>query len=137
MIAGTIDIGSASVIYRASPLIIMRAIAGGVLGKASIDGGLAISLLGLILQWAMSMVIAGIYVTAAVWLAPLRKYPLASGCAYGVVVFFVMEYIVLPLSALARWPNFTVLLFAQLMLAMLLFGTIIAYTARRLLGADP
>ena len=68
---------------------------------------------------------------------PLRKYPLASGCAYGVVVFFVMEYIVLPLSALARWPNFTVLLFAQLMLAMLLFGTIIAYTARRLLGADP
>lgn len=33
LIAGTIDIGSASVIYRVNPLIIMRAITGGALAQ--------------------------------------------------------------------------------------------------------
>ncbi|MFZ0869604.1 MAG: hypothetical protein WAM90_02635, partial [Rhodanobacter sp.] len=50
--------------------------------------------------------------------------------AYGVVVFFVMNYVVRPLSA--AWPktHFTPAGFVENMLAMLLFGLIVAYCAR-------
>jgi hypothetical protein len=39
--------------------------------------------------------------------------------------------VVVPLSAWARWPHFTTEKFAENMLAMLLFGLIIAYFAQR------
>lgn len=45
------------------------------------------------------------------------------------VVFVVMEYVVVPLSA-AKSPHFTVLSLLEDMLAMLLFGWIVSFFAR-------
>src|SRR5882762_3184013 len=98
-IAGAIDIGAASVINWLSPLIIMQAIASGVLGKASFQGGLTSAALGLVLQWAMSILIAAIYVLAATRIPRLGKHWVPCGLLYGVVVYFVMTYVVVPLSA--------------------------------------
>jgi hypothetical protein len=50
---------------------------------------------------------------------------------YGVIVFFVMNYVVVPLSAYRRVPHFTVAGFAENMAAMLLFGLIVSWCARR------
>jgi len=41
-----------------------------------------------------------------------------------------MNYVVVPLSAWARWPHFTPHTFAANMAAMLLFGLIVAFFAR-------
>ena len=41
VIAATVDIGAASLISGRSPGFIMQAIAGGLLGKATFDGGAA------------------------------------------------------------------------------------------------
>ena len=130
-VAGTIDIGSASLINWISPLIILRAIASGVLGKPSYHDGLYSTALGLGLQWAMSLLIAAIYVLAAARISRLGKYWALSGAAYGVVVFFVMSYVVVPLSA--AWPRnaFTTRTFIENLLAMLLFGLIVAFFQRR------
>lgn len=130
LIAGTIDIGSASLIYRASPAVIMRAIAGGVLGPRAIELGIAVSLLGLTLQWAMSVLIAMIYCLALPRLPTiLRRSWVLAGCGYGVVVFVVMEYMVVPLSALHRWPHLTIAWLLENLFAMALFGCIVAYAA--------
>src|SRR6202789_2865786 len=64
-IAGTLDIGAAVALYHISPITILQAIASGLLGKASFAGGINTALLGLVLQWAMSLIIAAIYVLAA------------------------------------------------------------------------
>ena len=56
---------------------------------------------------------------------------IVGGVAYGVVIFFVMNYIVVPLSAWATWPHFTVVKFVENMVAMLLFGLIVAFFAQR------
>ena len=53
-----------------------------------------------------------------------------AGLAYGVVVFVVMEFVVVPLSA-AKNPHFTALSLLENVLAMLLYGLIIAFFARR------
>lgn len=59
-VAGTIYLGAAALINIASPILILHFIAGGVLGKPALAGGTSIVLLGLALQWAMSLIIAAL-----------------------------------------------------------------------------
>lgn len=135
-VAGTIDIGAAALINWLNPVIILHAIASGVLGKASYLEGTRSALLGLVLQWCMSLLIAAIYVSAAGRLRWLRANWLRSGVAYGVAVFVVMNYLVVPLSA--AWPRHPFTMhglahrfppdkFIYNLLAMLLFGLIVAF----------
>jgi uncharacterized membrane protein YagU involved in acid resistance len=129
-VAGTIDIGAAALINAVSVPVILKAIASGILGKASFKLGMEAESLGVLLQWAMSILIAAIFVVTASRVTLLKRQWLAAGLAYGVVVFFVMNYVVVPLSAIGRVPHFTAARFMENMLAMLLFGVIIAFFAR-------
>jgi len=129
--AGTADLGAACLIYFTGPVVIMRAIASGLIGPASFPGGAATALLGLALQWLMSCLIAAIYVVATLKWPTLRRRWIASGLAFGAVVFGVMNYMVVPLSAIGKFPAFTVTLFIANLVAMLMFGLIIAFFARR------
>ena len=85
----------------------------------------------LVLQWAMSILIAAISVLAAARIPRLDRHWIPGGLLYGVVVFFVMSYVVVPLSA--AWPRhgFTAQAFFENLLAMLLFGLIVAFFQRR------
>ena len=131
LIAGTIDIGAACLINWVLPGPVLRAVASGVLGHAAVHGGVWVMTLGMILQWAMSVLIAGIFVAAGVkWPVLLRRWVLA-GLAYGLVVFVVMNFVVVPLSAAVFKVHFSPLSFAENLLAMLVFGLIVAYVAQR------
>lgn len=130
LIAGTIDIGAACAINRLGVITILQAVASGLLGRASFHSGLSAAALGLVLQWAMSILIAAIFAVASRSLQLLRRQWVAAGIAYGVAVFFVMNYVVTPLSAVGHAPHFTAVSFAENMLAMLLFGVIVAFFAR-------
>ena len=131
LVAGTIDIFAASLISLLSPLLITRFIAAGLLGREVIKGGLDISFIGLLLQWLMGLIIAAIYVFASRRLAWMNRDWRLTGVAYGVVIYFVMNYVVLPLSALHRVPPFEWQGFIENMLAMLVFGLIVAWFASR------
>jgi hypothetical protein len=132
VIAGVVDIGMASAINGfLNPLVILHAIASGAVGRdAARAGGMQTAALGAGLQIAMSLLIAAIYVLASNTLTILKRQWLPAGLAFGVGVFFVMEYVVVPLSAVGHFPKFTPGSFALNMLAMLLFGTIVAWFAR-------
>lgn len=132
-VAGTIDIGAAALINRLSPVIILHAIASGLLGKTSFNEGAPAAILGLGLQWGMSLVIAGLFVAATRRLPALTRRWIAGGSGYGVVIFLVMNYVVVPLSA-APWNpwkrQFSVEKFIENFLAMILFGLIVALCTR-------
>jgi len=130
LVAGTLDIGAASLINMIDPRVILRFIAGGLLGKAALQGGPGVAWLGLFLQWGMSLVIAGIFVFAAMRLRWLTARPVLAGLAYGVVVFAVMNYVVVYFSAWHRINHFTPLSFIENLLAMLVFGLIVSICAR-------
>jgi uncharacterized membrane protein YagU involved in acid resistance len=132
LIAASIDIGAASIISSRSPAYILQAIAGGLLGKTTFDGGMGTMLLGAILQELMGVLIATIYVVVSKPVPALRRRWILSGLAYGVVIFFVMNYAVLPLSAWKATPHFKSVGFAENMAAMLLFGLIVAFFCRHL-----
>ena len=129
LIAGTLDVAAAVAIYHVGPVAVLHAIASGVLGQASYYGGLGSAFLGLLLQWAMSLIIAAIYVLAAERLTLLTRHWLAMGFLYGVGIWVVMNWVVVPLSA--AFPKNPPKLDAGIF-AMLAFGVIISFCARKL-----
>ena len=131
IIAGTIDIGAACLINWRSVPFILHSIAGGLLAEQSFSGGMRTAILGALLQEAMGIVIAAVFVSATRVMPALRRYWIRAGLAYGVVIFFVMNYVVVPLSAWHTMRHFSVGEFVANLLAMLLFGVIVAYFAQR------
>ncbi len=99
---GALDIADALVFYGlegASPGLIFRSIASGLLGRRAFAGGLPTEALGLALHFAIAggVVLACFLVAARV--PALVRHPFAGGAAFGLVVYAVMDGVVLPLSA--------------------------------------
>ena len=135
LVAGTLDVGAAALINRVSPVLIAHYIASGVLGRASFSLGASAAYLGLVLQWAMSVLIAAIYWSVTARMPRLREKWWLGGLLAGVIIYFVMNFLVMPFSAapvtlrevIAR---FTLAKGAENLAAMLVFGLIVAYCAR-------
>lgn len=127
--AGTIDICAPCLIYSVGPAAVLQSISIGLIGESAKHGGAAVVLLGLGLQWLMSLLIASIYCVAALRLPFLLKKPMTWGLFYGAGIFVVMNYVVVPLSAIGHAPRFTPLHFVLNLLAMLVFGWIVAFSA--------
>jgi uncharacterized membrane protein YagU involved in acid resistance len=137
LVAGTVDIGAAALINRVSPVLIAHYIASGVLGKTSFTLGAPAVCLGVILQWAMSVLIAAIYWWVTARMPQLRARWWLGGLLAGVVIYLVMNFLVMPFSAapvtlhqvIAR---FTLVKGAENLAAMIVFGWIVAFCARHL-----
>jgi hypothetical protein len=130
VVAGTIDIGAACTINQVGPVPILRFIASGLLGTP-LPHEPWVYCLGMVLQWLMSIIIAAIFVSAAARIPALLRRWVAAGIAYGVVVYFVMTFVVVPLSR-AKSGHVTWTSFAENLLAMIVFGLIVAYIAQRM-----
>jgi hypothetical protein len=131
VVAGTVDIGAACLINHRDVTFILHAIAGGLLGERSYAGGAGTAALGAALQEFMGVLIAAIFVSASRFIGWLNDYWKASGLTYGVVIFVVMNYVVVPLSAWHQAPHFAVFNFAANLAAMLLFGLLVSYFSHR------
>jgi hypothetical protein len=97
LIAGTLDLGQAMVLFGAK---IPLAIAAGLLGPQAFGGGAAIFVLGVLLHFLIALSAAAIYFGASRKLPFLAEYPLVCGLFFGAAVELVMRLVVLPLSAL-------------------------------------
>jgi hypothetical protein len=102
LVVGVLD-GLDAVIFfglrGVSPLRIGQAIAAGLLGRAAFAGGLRTALLGLALHFLIATIIVAVYYAASRRLPVLLRHPFLCGAAYGLVVYVVMNFVVLPLSA--------------------------------------
>src|SRR5690349_14820542 len=99
-VAGTMDILAAILVWslREVPAArVVQSIASGVLGRDAYSGGNATAWLGVLLHYAIMSVIATIFYLAARRLDFLTHHRFLAGAAYGVVVFVVMTYVVVPL----------------------------------------
>src|ERR1700759_3701012 len=107
VLAGVPDIFAAAALVRQPPSRILQMVASGLLGKASYEGGWTTAALGLALQVAMSLVIALVYNIAVAQSSLVRGNPLIFGALYGVVVYVVMNFVVVPLSRAHPKPRWT------------------------------
>jgi hypothetical protein len=113
LIVGTLDALDAIVVFGlhsgATPGGIFRTIASGVLGSRAATGGPPAAILGFFLHYTVALGIVTTYVGVSHWLLPvLTRRPFVYGPLYGVVAFFVMNLVVIPLSAIGATPHFTI-----------------------------
>src|SRR5262245_19531793 len=87
-----------------NPGRMFQVIASGLIGRASLEGRLAPVLLGVSLHVLIAFIWATIYYGASLRLPTLIRRPAIWGPIYGVVVYFAMQIIVLPLSAIRKPP---------------------------------
>jgi uncharacterized membrane protein YagU involved in acid resistance len=130
-IAGAIDIAFASIEYQVGPDVILRFIASGIVGPAaSRAGGIGIAALGAICHFFISFAAAAVYVLASRVMPILVRQAILGGLTFGAAMFFIMNWVVVPLSN-ARSGHFTPLSLAiNLIDHMVLFGVPIALCAK-------
>lgn len=104
LVAGALDITYAFIIWGlqgVTPLRIGRSIASGLVGiEAARAGGAALGMFGLLLHFVMATIIAGIFYAAARNIRLLVKHAVPCGILFGLATYGVMNYVVMPLSAI-------------------------------------
>ena len=105
---GTLD-GLAATINAAtkgvSPDRVFHYIASGLIGReASYDGGAATIVLGILIHFAIAFSVVAVFVLLSRSIPALLRRAVISGLAYGVVVYFAMAYLIVPLTAVPKIP---------------------------------
>jgi len=105
---GVFDITQAMVAFYlqsgVKPMGVFQSVASGLLGKASFQGGTKSAALGAFLHFFIAFSWAAIYYVASRRLGFMVEKPVIAGLAYGEFVWIIMTFVVLPLSAIHRWP---------------------------------
>ena len=106
--------------------------ASGIMGEAAFAGGLATALFGLVLDFIMITIMAGVFIFSVDRIPLLRRNVILGSILYGFGVFIVMNLIVLPLSAAPALPAPPLWLLIELILQhILLIGLPLGILVRR------
>ncbi|HMJ83838.1 MAG TPA: hypothetical protein VK504_11755 [Vicinamibacterales bacterium] len=106
ILLGAFAVGSLDITYaiafwvpRGGKVIrIFQSIAAGLLGPDAFQGGVPTALLGAALHYFIALAIVTAYWAAAHYIPLLVRHPIMCGALYGVGVYGVMNYVVIPLS---------------------------------------
>ena len=99
LVVGVLDISSAFVIWWQRGVGARRGlqgIAAGLLGENAYNGGLVTAGLGLALHFFVAFVVVSVFYLASRKIQLLTIHPIVSGVLYGIGVYLVMYWFVLP-----------------------------------------
>jgi hypothetical protein len=103
LVAGTLDILYACFFWALRGDVpaqrILQSVAAGLLGSSSFAGGSRTAALGLVLHFFIATAMAVVYYLAARRWPLLWRRPWLSGALYGLLLYLVMNFLVVPLSA--------------------------------------
>ena len=134
LLCGVLDITAALVVYGymgAKPLRLLQGIAGGLLGPQTYAGGVATAVLGLVCHFVIAFSAAAVFVAASRIMPLLVRHAALSGALYGIVVYFFMNRVVVPLSAAAKFPFSLKMMIIGIVIHIFCVGLPIALAARR------
>jgi uncharacterized membrane protein YagU involved in acid resistance len=104
LVAGILDAVDGVIAYGTqglSPIQVLQYIASGALGQSAFQGGIATAALGAAFHFSIAWVAAAVFVLATRRLEILKTHAVPAGLLYGAAVYFFMNYLVLPLSAVS------------------------------------
>ncbi|HEY4271788.1 MAG TPA: hypothetical protein VGM65_07270 [Candidatus Udaeobacter sp.] len=133
LVVGVLDIASAFVIWWQRGVAIqlgLQGIAAGLLGAKSFEGGMATAVLGLALHFFVAFVVVSVFYLANRRMPFLTKQPFVWGVLYGIGVYLVMYWIVLP-SAFSTFRHRLSNELLELAIHICLIGLPTAFIVRR------
>ena len=107
LLCGILDITAAFVTWApqgVKPIRILQGIASGLLGAKSFTGGWETAALGAVLHFFIAFSAATVFYLSSRKLTFMTHRPVPSGIAYGVAVYLVMYWVVMPLSYFHKRP---------------------------------
>ena len=102
LVVGALDITSAFVIAAikgTGSIRMLQGIASGLLGRQSFEGGPGTAGLGLVIHFFIALVVVLVFYIASRKIDFLTEQPLVAGLFYGIAVYVVMYWIVVPLAS--------------------------------------
>ncbi|HEX3969268.1 MAG TPA: hypothetical protein VHW70_14975 [Edaphobacter sp.] len=134
LLIGILDISDAFIFYGlrgVTPTRILQGIASGVLGRAAFGMGYRSALLGLFFHFFIAFSAAAVFLLASRKL-PLARHPSLYGALFGIALYIVMNYVVLPLSKIGPRPAPPLVPFINGVAALVVcIGIPLAFIARR------
>jgi membrane associated rhomboid family serine protease len=130
-VSGTLDIVFAmilTVMFGREIPNMLRSVASGPFPTAT-NMGTAGAILGLVVHFALMAVMASALVLLFRWRPQLAETPLRTGIAYGVITYFIMNWLVVPLRFGTPLPPKTLSIATQLFAHIVLVGVPMAYIA--------
>jgi len=141
LVAGTLDIVYAYAFWAAKAGVparrIFQSVAAGLLGQASFEGGAATAALGLALHFLIATSMSAAYYLVARRRPLLRRRPVLCGAGYGLLLYGIMNYVVVPLSAAGPGSKDPLWIALSIAVHVLLIGIPIALFTRRALSSPP
>jgi hypothetical protein len=138
LVAGALDATDGVVffgLHGLNPIQVLQYIASGLLGARSFGGGLITAGLGVLVHFAIALVVAAIYLAASRRISALRSQWVLFGLLYGAAVWAVMNLAILPLTAVAPSPITTAALLNGVIGHALFVGLPIAFFDTKLKAA--
>jgi hypothetical protein len=138
-ICGTLDILFAMILTVAFGREIpnmLRSVASGPFPLAT-EMGMAAAILGLVVHFALMAIMAAGLVLLIRWRPALAETPLRTGLAYGVLTYFIMNWLVVPLRFGTSLPPKPLSISTQMFAHIVLVGIPMAYIAARYLHRHP
>jgi hypothetical protein len=119
-----------NVLRDVPPQRILQSIAAGVQGRAAFEGGTSSVLLGLACHYFIATMMVLAYVLAAARMRSLVQQPVRYGLLYGLLLYGVMSYVVVPLSNAPQPTKVYLPWVAASIIMHAVFGVICAWSAR-------
>jgi uncharacterized membrane protein YagU involved in acid resistance len=134
LVSGVLDLlyATTSVVLQGNPAIVLpQAIATGLLGVKSFQGGLPTAILGVALEFLITFVATAVYYLASRKLTFLIRRAVLWGVLYGIAIYFFMNFIVVPLSAAPKFDHTWASRASDFLVHMFLIGLPMALAVRR------
>jgi hypothetical protein len=113
------------------PGTLLQGIASGLLGARAFAGGWRTAALGCALHFLIAFSAAGVFYAASRGIPMMTRRPFLSGALYGVMVYVVMYWLVLPLSNCERGSFSISATIIAILTHVLCVGLPIAWVVRR------
>ena len=107
LLVGVLDLSDAFIFYALRgipPIRILQGIAGGIYGRAALGMGHRAALIGLLCHFFIAFSATTVFLLTSRKL-PLGRHPWIYGSLFGIALYIVMNYVVLPLSKIGLRPT--------------------------------
>lgn len=127
-IAATVN----SAVRGGTPIRVFQYVASGVLGQSAFQGGWATYALGLLLHFVVAFGASVVFILAGRLVPVISRIPFyISGPIYGVLVYFIMRDVIVPMSLVTRLNYNASAVTVGLIIHILFVGTPIAFINSR------
>ncbi len=140
LIIGCLDAVAASLqaymMRGATPDKVFTFVASGAFGQRAYEGGSLMTLIGLAFHFIVAISWTFIFYTAYPKLTILRSNKIVAGIAFGIFIWLVMNFVVIPLSLIGLRPFNTTSAIIQIFIHLLVIGVPISYFTNKYYSAQ-